>query len=153
MTLDNTSDNTPTEASDAPVKAPRRRATRKMAAPGVVAAPPTIEAPAPAADESVATAPVVTAKTAVRKAPAKRATRATKKAAAPVVAIAADDPADQPAQDAAKTVSPEAEQPTTVAPRSTNALLFQAADTTTRPRRRRAQSPAGPPRPAEQKPA
>jgi ribonuclease E len=183
VTLDNTSDSTPTDAGtnpeptaaeQAPVKAPRRRATRKTAAPSVVVAKAAeSEAPAAPAEGSVDDAVVDAPVRAARKAPAKR-TRATKKAAAPVVPeiigekiadeIAEDEdrlaeqvaePAPEPVPEPAVSwdeAPAEAERPAAAGPGAATVMLFQAADTTTRPRRRRAQSPAGPPRAAEQKP-
>ncbi|RYV50265.1 Rne/Rng family ribonuclease [Pengzhenrongella frigida] len=202
------------------VKAPRRRATRKTAAPGIVAAPVETAATstAPAGDAAAsadadADAPTrAPRKAAAKRAPAKRAsTRVTKKAAAPVhvdvdvvepasaeiapeptavaaapvelLAEAPSEPAEPTtrgrgprratrasrstldvfaelapvaasraaAETADEPVEP-ADEPELATPGAMTALLFQSADATTRPRRRRAQSPAGPPRAAEEAP-
>ncbi|MGV8966959.1 MAG: Rne/Rng family ribonuclease [Cellulomonas sp.] len=200
MTLDYTSDNTPFDASsgsgDSPgqtetapvVKAPRRRATRKTAAPGVpvnivVPAPELPVDPAPVAQVAETAEPVTDAdssvraprKAAAKRAPAKRASRAKKPATDDVVD---ENAAEAPAQASAPTQSRAsratfdifAELPPVIAPRAAapiaaaepssddgpgalTALLFQSADATTRPRRRRAVSPAGPPKVAQDSPA
>ncbi|QTE28642.1 ribonuclease E/G [Pengzhenrongella sicca] len=134
MTLDTTPDSTtsastaagsaPAAAGDRPVKAPRRRATRKTAAPSAETAPAaaaTEAAPATVSDQaapaaaSAEAAPAASAraprKAAAKKAPAKRATstRAAKKAVAPVDAPVA--PAEVPAAEAPAPEQPAAQQP------------------------------------------
>ncbi|WP_407344081.1 Rne/Rng family ribonuclease [Pengzhenrongella phosphoraccumulans] len=222
MTLDNTSDNTLNNSSsgsgDSPgqtaatapvVKAPRRRATRKSAAPGVpvnivIPAPAVEVVPADVAADDVAADDVVAdvaaddaaavrapRKTAAKRAPAKRASRAKKPAtdddaivvaeAAPASAAEPATPAEAPVEapvrkhsrvtratldifaELAPVIAPRAadpvvaaapvEEPTNDGPGSLTAILFQSADATTRPRRRRAVSPAGPPKVADETPA
>jgi ribonuclease E len=112
---------TPT-ADAAPARPKRQRATRSKAAAKVPAETPApVETIAPDATEPVA---------------------------------ATDAPASAEAREAAPESAPTVEQPaarTPGGPRlATTALLFQAPDPTTSPRRsRRAQAPAGPPRPAD----
>ena len=217
MTLDNTSDNTPFDAQSgsgespghaetAPVvKAPRRRATRKTAAPGVpvnivipepalpVESAPGAQVPDPEAGgvvaDAVADAAVRTPpRAAAKRAPAKRASRAKKPVtndvvaenapenvsdtASPAIVVPATAGLDEvpaPKQSRASratldifaelapvtatraTAAPAGQSPD-AGPGALTALLFQSADATTRPRRRRAGAPAGPPRVADEAP-
>lgn len=132
---------------DAPAAPTRRRSTRAKAAATVV------EGDAPATPEPAAAAPTAdeppAAETGARTTGRSGGRRRSGKASA-----AGDAPAEAP-QAAAPTVEPEA--PSTTSSRvggtqrlATTALLFQAPEpTAVRPRRRRAEAPAGPPRHAD----
>ena len=154
----------------APVRAPRKtaakkapatraastRATKKSAAsaePTAASAEPTAAPaeladaePAPAPARAVAPAFDVFAELASAKAPPR--VRSARRSTAPQQAAAATSATPDVAPDVAPVVvavegapGDQPESPTY----ATTGLLFQAADTTARPRRRRAQSPAGPP--------
>jgi ribonuclease E len=131
-------------AAEAPAEQPapaKRRSRARAAAPSGEAAE---KAPAEEATEEKASVekPAAGKAPTTRRRPASSRTR-TPKAAAPEAA------ADAEAAPEADAATPSVE--VGVAPRlATTALLFQAPEpTAARPRRRRAEAPAGPPRPAE----
>ncbi|MEV0950800.1 Rne/Rng family ribonuclease [Promicromonospora sp. NPDC050249] len=145
-------------AEDAPKRARSRR--KPVAAEPVAAEPlatePVVETPvAPAAEAPVETpaaevAPEApTSEAQAAEAPRTRGRRSSRRPAAePTVAPAVETPAaEAPAQ---PSVSPAATTSGTRVPRlATTALLFQAPDESAARRSRRAQAPAGPPRPQD----
>jgi ribonuclease E len=133
---------------DAEVTRPRRAATRRAAAPAPVEAEAAeasapVEAPVAAA---ATTAPATTAPEAGSAAEAPRKTRSRRsRSAEPVETPAA--PVAERAAAPEQVQADEAPAEEAQAPRRTTALLFQAPDPeAARPRRRRAQTPAGPPK-------
>ena len=131
----------PDVAPAAKTSTPRKRSPRKAAAP-VTEAPAGAESPAEPPKETGAGA---------EGAPARpRRSRRTATTSAPPAAAAPDEPDEATRRDATEPVAAESAGAVVQvggAPRlAATALLFQAPDPTTRPRRRRAEAPAGPPR-------
>jgi len=133
--------NAPDAAPAAKTTTPRKRSPRKAAAP-VTEAPAGVERPAEPPKETSAGA---------EGAPARpRRTRRSATTSAPTAAAAPNEPDEATRPDATE---PEAAESAGAVvqvggtPRlAATAPLFQAPDPTTRPRRRRAEAPAGPPR-------
>lgn len=124
----------PTAEQAAEVAAPKRARSRRKPASAEAAVEPAAE------PTSVEEAPAEPASTT-------RARRGRRPAAEPTEALAAEVSAAAPAQPAA---SPAATTSGTRVPRlATTALLFQAPDDSAARRSRRAQAPAGPPRPQD----
>ena len=135
----------PDAAPAAKTSTPRKRSPRKAAAP-VTEAPAGVESPAEPPKETGAGA---------EGAPARpRRTRRSGATSAPTAAAAPDEPDEATRPDATELEPAESAGAVVQvggAPRlAATALLFQAPDPTTRPRRRRAEAPAGPPRHPDQ---
>lgn len=151
-------------ADAAPKRARSRRkpVTAESVAPEPLATEPVVEAPvAPAAEAPVDEIPAAevapeapTSEAPAAEAPRTRGRRSSRRPAAePTVAPVAETPAaEAPAAEAPTqpSVSPAATTSGTRVPRlATTALLFQAPDESAARRSRRAQAPAGPPRPQD----
>ncbi|MEL7974438.1 Rne/Rng family ribonuclease [Isoptericola sp. F-RaC21] len=132
----------------------RRAAAAKTAAPKTEAAEPAAEPTAEVADAAGAAEQAPAKKSAAKKAPAKKKAATRKTAAADATAEQpAEQPTEKPAAEASAPRSPAATGGGSVTPRlATTAVLFQAPDLSSSRRSRRAQAPAGPPRPHDAPP-
>lgn len=140
----------PPVVDDAPTAPARRRSSRAKAAP----APAEDGAPAPTEPAQAPTAPPEEKAAAAsgRTTTGRSGSRRRSGAKTPAADAAAESAA--PAETAEPVAEPEAQATTSsrvggTQRLATTALLFQAPEPTTRPRRRRAEAPAGPPRHAD----
>ena len=143
------------EVPAAPDEAPKAPARRSRARKATTSEPAAVES-APSEPAAVEPAPAEPVAEPTSEAPKKRSARS-RKTTDKAVASAPEAAAEPAVETSPATTEPEpASVPTTPGgqPRlATTALLFQAPDPTTAPRRsRRAQAPAGPPRPAAEQP-